>query len=75
MATFDAMGIIATNLPDTLDFYRLVGLNISPTEESHVEVEVTDGFRLMFDAPWGQRYATVLDPDRNPVDLYCSLDR
>lgn len=23
-----------------------------------------------FDAPWGQRYATVLDPDHNPVDLY-----
>ncbi len=26
-----------------------------------------------FDAPWGQRYATVLDPDRNPVDLYAPL--
>lgn len=25
-----------------------------------------------FDAPWGQRYATVLDPDQNPVDLYAS---
>lgn len=25
-----------------------------------------------FDAPWGQRYATVLDPDGNPVDLYAS---
>ncbi len=23
-----------------------------------------------FDAPWGQRYASVLDPDGNPVDLY-----
>lgn len=23
-----------------------------------------------FDAPWGQRYATVLDPDGNPIDLY-----
>jgi uncharacterized glyoxalase superfamily protein PhnB len=23
-----------------------------------------------FDAPWGQRYATVFDPDGNPVDLY-----
>ena len=27
-----------------------------------------------FDAPWGQRYATVLDPDGNPVDLYAALD-
>lgn len=26
-----------------------------------------------FDAPWGQRYATVLDPDQNPVDLYATL--
>lgn len=27
-----------------------------------------------FDAPWGQRYATVLDPDGNPVDLYAPLE-
>lgn len=27
-----------------------------------------------FDAPWGQRYATVLDPDANPVDLYAPLE-
>lgn len=26
-----------------------------------------------FDAAWGQRYATVLDPDGNPVDLYAAL--
>src|SRR5687768_8569578 len=26
-----------------------------------------------FDAFWGQRYATVLDPDHNGVDLYCAL--
>lgn len=25
-----------------------------------------------FDAPWGQRYAVVLDPDGNRVDLYAS---
>ena len=27
-----------------------------------------------FDAPWGQRYATVLDPDGNPVDLFAAPD-
>ena len=27
-----------------------------------------------FDAFWGQRYATVLDPDGNGVDLYAPLD-
>ena len=26
-----------------------------------------------FDAPWGQRYATVRDPDGNAVDFYCAL--
>ena len=26
-----------------------------------------------FDAFWGQRYATVLDPDGNAVDLFASL--
>lgn len=26
-----------------------------------------------FDAPWGQRYATVHDPDGNAVDLFCPL--
>lgn len=32
--------------------------------ESHVEP---------FDAPWGQRYATVSDPDGNGVDLFAPL--
>jgi uncharacterized glyoxalase superfamily protein PhnB len=27
-----------------------------------------------FDAFWGQRYATVLDPDGNPVDLFAPLE-
>ncbi len=26
-----------------------------------------------FDAFWGQRYATVFDPDGNPVDLFASV--
>ncbi len=26
-----------------------------------------------FDAPWGQRYAQIADPDGNAVDLYASL--
>ena len=28
------------------------------------------GHLAPFDAFWGQRYATVLDPDGNPVDLF-----
>jgi catechol 2,3-dioxygenase-like lactoylglutathione lyase family enzyme len=27
-----------------------------------------------WDAAWGQRYATLLDPDGNSVDLYAALD-
>ena len=27
-----------------------------------------------WDAPWGQRYATVLDPDGNSVDLFAALE-
>ncbi|MGW5448899.1 VOC family protein [Streptomyces asiaticus] len=26
-----------------------------------------------WDAPWGQRYATVLDPDNNGIDLFAPL--
>ena len=26
-----------------------------------------------FDAPWGQRYATVTDPDGTSVDIFCVL--
>jgi uncharacterized glyoxalase superfamily protein PhnB len=32
-----------------------------------------DGHQEPFDAFWGQRYATVHDPDGNPVDLYARL--
>ena len=125
MAQLDALGIIATDLPATLDFYRLFGCEVSFEGDGHVEVTFASGFRLMFDsvemirsfstyepatggrnvilafgcasptevdeiharvvaaghpshvdpfdAPWGQRYATVRDPDGNPVDLYAAL--
>ena len=125
MPHFDAIGITAEDLPATLAFYRLIGLDIPETGEGHVEVELTGGFRLMFDsrdviesfstyepavggrhvglafrcetpaevdatyekvigagyegreAPfdafWGQRYATVLGPNGNPVDFYAAL--
>ena len=127
MPTFDAIGVIATDLAATLSFYRLLGLDVpeGAESESHVEIPLSDGLRLMidpvetierfstyepatggrnvgfafrcaspaevdatfetvtaaghpakeapFDAFWGQRYATVLDPDGNPVDLYAEL--
>jgi uncharacterized glyoxalase superfamily protein PhnB len=32
-----------------------------------------EGVMEPFDAPWGQRYAVVHDPDGNGVDLFASL--
>lgn len=33
-----------------------------------------DSLRAPWDAVWGQRYATVLDPDGNAVDLFAALE-
>jgi len=124
---FDALGIIVEDMPSSLAFYRLLGLDIpvGAEVEGHVELNLARGLRLMldtveivqsfsdwepasgghrmglaflcsspaevdnqysaivaagyrshlapFDAPWNQRYATVLDPDGNPVDLFAPL--
>jgi uncharacterized glyoxalase superfamily protein PhnB len=32
-----------------------------------------DGHKEPWDAPWGQRYALMRDPDGNGVDLFCPL--
>lgn len=127
MATLDAFGLVVRDMRKSLDFYRMVGLEVPEGAESegHVDIELDGGVRLMldtvevvqsfsewepatgghriglaarcgspaavdathqrlidagnssmtapFDAPWGQRYATVADPDGNPVDLYAAL--
>jgi uncharacterized glyoxalase superfamily protein PhnB len=48
-----------------------------PTEVDRLHHElVASGARSYlppFDAPWGQRYATVLDPAGNAVDLFAPL--
>ena len=44
-------------------------------DDVHAAV-IAAGYRSVsdpFDAFWGQRYATVADPDGNPVDLYAAL--
>lgn len=33
------------------------------------------GHKEPWNASWGQRYAVVVDPDGNPVDLFAPLDR
>ncbi|MCM6776327.1 VOC family protein [Nocardia sp. CDC159] len=49
----------------------------SPAEVDARYTELTEagyhGELKPFDAPWGQRYATVQDPDGNGVDLYAPL--
>ena len=119
--------IVATELNRSLDFYRLLGLDVPEPDGPHVEVALPGGNRLAFDteeviagmhpgwtrpssagrvaiafglatpgdvdamyerltgaghpgtlkpfdAPWGQRYATVEDPDGTSVDLFAALD-
>jgi uncharacterized glyoxalase superfamily protein PhnB len=126
--TPSAIGLVASDLPRTLAFYRSLGLDIPPEadEAPHVELALAAGFRLMidpadtirsfdpgwsaptgshraalafecdspadvddvyakvvadgfdghlapFDAVWGQRYASLVDPDGNGVDLFAAL--
>ena len=124
---FDLIGIVAKDLVASLDFYRLLGLNVphGSAAESHVEITLEGGLRIAWDtldlmqnlypdwprgagqrftlafkcdspagvdalyaqvteagyhgqqAPWdafwGQRYAVVLDPDGNWIDLFAPL--
>jgi catechol 2,3-dioxygenase-like lactoylglutathione lyase family enzyme len=47
----------------------------SPQEVDAIHAQVVAaGFEAKdpFDAPWGQRYAELHDPDGNPVDLYAA---
>ena len=47
-----AVGLVASDLPRTLAFYRALGLDIPPEadEAPHVEVALLGGFRLMIDS-------------------------
>ena len=50
----------------------------SPAEVDRIYAEIVgagfEGEKEPWDAFWGQRYATVLDPDRNHVDLFARLE-
>ncbi len=127
MAKPDMIGMVVDDMVATLDFYRLLGLEIPAgvENEGHVEVHA-NGYRIAWDtvgviksfnpdwvaptggqrmsmaflcdspaevdtlykqvvaagypghkAPWdafwGQRYASVLDPDGNVVDLFAPI--
>jgi uncharacterized glyoxalase superfamily protein PhnB len=121
----NAIGIVASDLAQSIRFYRLLGIDVPETpDEGHIDTVLPTGVRLMldteatvrsfdagwtratgnqlalafecaspaevdevytrvveagfrgerepFDAFWGQRYASVLDPDGVPVDLYAA---
>ena len=118
--------IVAHDVARSVEFYRLLGLEIPDPDGPHVDVALPGGNRLAFDteeviagmhqgwtpptgpgrvaiafdlgvpaavdaiferltaaghrgtlvpydAPWGQRYATVQDPDGTSVDLFAPL--
>lgn len=126
--SFDFIGIVTRDMPASVGFYRLLGIDIPEGAElePHVEVTLPNGMRLgwdsletirsfdalyepptgshhvafafqavtpvevdemyalltgaghagrvaPWDAFWGQRYATVIDPDGNAIDLYAPL--
>ncbi|HEX4725354.1 MAG TPA: VOC family protein [Pseudonocardiaceae bacterium] len=126
--TFNFVGMVVSDMPASLSFYRRLGLDIPADADTqpHVHIELASGMLLAwdtvetilsfdpnwqqptglgrvsmafgcdnpaevdklfaelvaaghrghrepFDAFWQQRYATVLDPDGNAVDLYAPL--
>ena len=127
-AKLAALGITAQDIPQSVRFYRELGVDVADPEsaEDHHEATLPNGLRLMwdtvelmrkldpewqqpqghaislafecdgpddvnatyarvtqagfqgktepYDAFWGQRYATLLDPDGNAVDLFAPLD-
>lgn len=126
MPRLDMIGITCRSIPESLKFYRLLGLEVEAAEgEPYVETTLPGGIRLSWndlemikkiepdyvepvgqriglaflcdspadvdarfaqvagagyaghkapwDAFWGQRYAQVVDPDGNVVDLFAPL--
>jgi uncharacterized glyoxalase superfamily protein PhnB len=47
----NAVGIVTADMARSLEFYRLLGLDVPDTREAgHVNIEASDGLRLMFDS-------------------------
>jgi uncharacterized glyoxalase superfamily protein PhnB len=47
----NAVGIVASDMARSLDFYRLLGLDVPQTSEGgHVNITRTNGLRLMLDS-------------------------
>jgi uncharacterized glyoxalase superfamily protein PhnB len=47
----NGIGIVATDMARTLDFYRRLGLDVPDTPDAgHVDIALPNGFRLMIDS-------------------------
>jgi catechol 2,3-dioxygenase-like lactoylglutathione lyase family enzyme len=125
MARLEAIGIVTADMKASVRFYRSLGLDVPDATDDHLDIDLGNGTRVMFDtvelikqldphwtkpsghamalafrcespkdvdetyarvtkagfrgskepydAFWGQRYATLLDPDDNAVDLFADL--
>jgi uncharacterized glyoxalase superfamily protein PhnB len=50
MAQLNAMGIVVSDMEQSIRFYRLLGLDVPETpSEGHLEATLANGARLMFD--------------------------
>ena len=50
MPQLNAMGIVVSDLEESIRFYRLLGLDVPETpSEGHLEATLANGARLMFD--------------------------
>jgi catechol 2,3-dioxygenase-like lactoylglutathione lyase family enzyme len=61
--------------PGTVSAFALLAGSPAKVDEVAARVAAAGQtvVHLPFDAPWGQRYATVADPDGYRVDLFCPL--
>ncbi|HEX3564613.1 MAG TPA: VOC family protein [Acidimicrobiales bacterium] len=47
----NAVGIVTSDMARSLEFYRRLGLDVPDTpEEAHVNIDIRNGMRLMFDS-------------------------
>jgi catechol 2,3-dioxygenase-like lactoylglutathione lyase family enzyme len=51
MPSLNAIGIVTSNMAESIRFYRLVGLDVPETpDEGHVDAPLPSGVRLMLDS-------------------------
>lgn len=79
---FDPVSTVRSFLPDWTAPAGGHRMGLAMRCESPAQVDETharvvglgyDSHKDPWDAPWGQRYAIVVDPEGNPVDLYAQL--